>query len=500
MSNTAAALPPPPGPNVVPARRPPPRWGLQTGLWQPRQAAFWLFVVSIFLGSLYTLLLLLFAAFEAPAGLALSLFLMFLYTVPFALVIRWLDLYEREPRSMVIGAFLWGALVATFFSGIGNDTWGLVIRKVAGAEFAAYWSAALTAPVVEEIYKLLGVVLLYLIARLEIDDLIDGFVYGGLVGLGFSVAEDIFYFIFVFGGDVAGVIEGFYVRVIASGLYGHVTYTGISGIGLAYFVTRRFDTGFGKRLAVAAGLLLVAISAHFIWNSPVFDELPILLHGVVKGAPFLIGLILLVYLARRREHIALGEVLRSEVGQRGLLASELPFLHDPKARRAARKRVGQAAGPRTEQLFNQLQREQIQLALTASAADSVDDARLHQQRDVIARMRAALWQTPGGVSALNPTADELAAHSPDRVTFTPTAVVGAAGAWAWRTPDQRDPHVVPLAAGLPLQVVEERDGWMLARAQAGWHGWTGRPYLAELTPAPPPPDRPPTSTPPPAVG
>ena len=49
------SLPPPPGPVV--SHRPPPRWGVQKGLIQPRQFAFWLFVVAIVLGTLYGLLL-----------------------------------------------------------------------------------------------------------------------------------------------------------------------------------------------------------------------------------------------------------------------------------------------------------------------------------------------------------------------------------------------------------------------------------------------------------
>ena len=72
------------------------------------------------------------------------------------------------------------------------------------------------------------------------------------------------------------MLEGFYVRVIASGLYGHVTFTGIAGIGFAYFVTRRGEQPFIRRLLVAAALLLLAMAAHFIWNSPLLGTLPII--------------------------------------------------------------------------------------------------------------------------------------------------------------------------------------------------------------------------------
>ena len=108
--------------------------------------AFWLYVVVVTLGLLYALLFHVLAALTAPAGWLLSLLLMLLFIVPVALVLRWLDSYEREPRSLVIGAFMWGALVVPLFAGLSNDAWGVVITKLFGGEFAYDWSAAMTAP------------------------------------------------------------------------------------------------------------------------------------------------------------------------------------------------------------------------------------------------------------------------------------------------------------------------------------------------------------------
>jgi RsiW-degrading membrane proteinase PrsW (M82 family) len=383
----------------------------------------------------------------------------------------------------MIAAFLWGAIVAVTFSGFANDIWGIAIARLGGAEFAGEWSAALTAPPVEEIYKYLGIVVLYLIARLEFDDLMDGFVYGALIGLGFAVAEDIFYFMFVFGGDVAAVLEGFFVRVIASGLYGHVTFTGIAGIGFAYFVTHRLDKSLAKRLAVAIGLLLLAMAAHFVWNSPFFHSLPILLYGVVKGLPFLIGLVVLLYLARRRENQDLELILVDEVGRPGLLPAELTALTNRRSRRAAAKRVKKAAGGQAEQVLKQLQREQIRLALLASAADTTDDAQLLQQRLLVAGLRGRLWQFPGAAAALG--VDEATAAAPPvpeqwAAPFVPHRTIASSGGWAWATPDQTDKRRIPLAPGLQLQIMEDRGGWLLVRTQTGWAGWTGAPYLVAV--------------------
>jgi protease PrsW len=478
VTDSVAPTRPPPGPSTTTRR--PPRWGVQTGFIQLRQPAFWLFVVMVALGLLYFAVVQLLAAVISPAGWLLSWFLLILYIIPVLLVLRWIDLYEHEPRSMLIAAFLWGALVATFFAGFGNDLWGVVIARLGGGEFASQWSAALTAPPIEEIYKYLGLVVLYLVARLEFDDLIDGFIYGALIGLGFAVVEDVFYFIFTFGGDVPAVIEGFYIRVIASGLYGHVTFTGIAGIGFAYFVTHRYDASLLKRLAVAGGLLLLAMAAHFVWNSPFFDDLPILLYGVVKGLPFFVSLIILIYLARRRENQDLAEIVAGEVGKPGLLAREMEMLRDRKSRGAATKRVRQAAGPEAERIFKQLQREQIKLALTASSVDSVDDARLLQQRAVIQGMRAQLWTNPGAAAALGFTPDEIAANQPPSTAFAPDRTVGMSGGWAWPTPSQTTARALALAPGLQVQVVEDRGGWVLVRAPNGWLGWTGTPYLTEI--------------------
>ena len=73
----------------------------------------------------------------------------------------------------------------------------------------------------------------------------DGFVYGAMVGLGFTVVEDVSYFINAVAAvpgavDQSGpVLDTFLIRVVGGGLYGHVLFTGLTGTGFAYFVTQR---------------------------------------------------------------------------------------------------------------------------------------------------------------------------------------------------------------------------------------------------------------------
>lgn len=367
------------------------RWRHQRGLWAPRNPAFWLLVGLVILAGLMV-------AFEqvtylttAPGVWLLSYLLLFVYVLPTVLVVRALDLYEREPTSLMLASFLWGSTAAIQFSALSNVMWGAVIVRLAGPEFAAEWSGAITAPLVEEFYKVVGVVLVYLIARTEIDDLMDGLVYGAMVGLGFTVVEDVLYFMNEFGGSVGGVLEGFWVRVIASGLYGHVLYSGLAGIGLAYFVVHRADRGLLNRVGVAMALLLAGMVAHAFWNAPwLWNELPLLVATTVKGMPFFLALVLAVRLARRREHRWLGAALHHEVDGPGITAQELRVLMEPSRRRKLYNAVERESGRTARRTLQRLHREQINLAMISARVGDRSHPDLVEQRAFIASIRDML--------------------------------------------------------------------------------------------------------------
>jgi hypothetical protein len=172
--------------------------------WQPRQPAFWLYLLIVGATGVVALGEQSFLRRISPTGWALSWALLVLYALPVFVLVYLLDLYEREPLSVMLAALVWGAVGATTLAQIANGGWGLVVAKLGGPEFAARWTPALTAPFVEEALKGIGVVLVYLIVRDELDDVMDGFVYGAVCGLGFAVVEDVFYFMGAFGGSPAG--------------------------------------------------------------------------------------------------------------------------------------------------------------------------------------------------------------------------------------------------------------------------------------------------------
>lgn len=391
------------------ARPSPPDWGHRVSLWQWRQPAFWVFAAVLLAGMIGSLILQLGFAELSPGGLTLSWLLMLLYAVPMFLLVYLLDLYEREPLSLVFGALLWGAFAATLLSIVASAGWESLAFRLLG-ESALEWGAAVVAPPVEELLKGCGIVFIALIARGEIDDLMDGFVYGAMVGLGFTVIEDVLYFIGVFGGSIGGVLQGFFIRVVASGLYGHVLYSGLFGIGIAYFITRRGEVTAGRRLAVAGGLILTAILGHALWNSPLLFFFPhdlsgpaaylqLILATTVKGAPLLVFVILMVRLARKRESRWLHNALADEVGGTGIHEAELAVLESPAARRRSTREMRARAGPVAAATLKRLQRAQIDLAMIRTRVDDPEHPDLVRQRDYCAALRDWLLTHASG----NPT-------------------------------------------------------------------------------------------------
>jgi len=377
---------------------------------QPRLPAFWLYTTVVALTGVVAIAEQNLFREMSPGGWALSWGLVILYAAPVAMLIYLLDLYEREPIPLLAAAFVWGAVAATTLSAIGNAGWGIVVARLGGPEFASRWSAALTAPFVEETLKGVGIVLIVLIARGEVDDVMDGFVYGALCGLGFAVVEDVFYFIAVFGGDVEGVLQGFFVRVIASGLYSHVLYSGLIGMAIGIVTTRRDDRPVRDRLRLAGLLAGAAVFGHFLWNSPILDFFPshpwdgvewflIPVATAVKGLPFLLFVVLAIRLAHSRERRWLRETLAAELGEEAVTPQELAILESPRRRFRARRELRRRAGKRAAELLKRLQREQVNLAMVRSRVASEDDPALIRQRAVCGSLRDALKAIPGAASA-----------------------------------------------------------------------------------------------------
>jgi RsiW-degrading membrane proteinase PrsW (M82 family) len=166
------------------------------------------------------------------------------------------DRYEPEPKTFVVYLFGWG-MMAGIISSYFNPTIAAYIG-IGGAAF------------VEEPLKLLGVYLLSTGRRTgyEMNNHLDGMVYGAAAGAGFAALENMYYISTMVMRQGSPIISAILFRATTS--FCHIAWTAIAGrsLGLA-----RALKGWIHWTDFIPGLLIV-IPLHFFWNS-----FPLMLRG-----------------------------------------------------------------------------------------------------------------------------------------------------------------------------------------------------------------------------
>jgi len=206
--------------------------------------------------------------------------------VPVA-ILRYLDRRERESPWLFVVAILWGAVIATGIAlplnqgvFVGVARWlaeNPALREFLGPQAVLLIAAPLAGPLVEEITKGVGVLLLFWLLRAEFDNMRDGLIYGALVGVGFNLFEAPLYV--AQGYTQHGVAPwGLQVgaRFALFGLGGHALFSGIFGafLGLARQSGRPW-----VRVVAPLGGLILAILAHALNNI-----LPLIVTVVLRSA------------------------------------------------------------------------------------------------------------------------------------------------------------------------------------------------------------------------
>jgi RsiW-degrading membrane proteinase PrsW (M82 family) len=364
-----------------------------------RQPAYWLFLILVFAGFVLVGSQQLGYLATYPQAWFLSVLLMAVVAIPVGVVIYRFDQFEPEPAVLIAVALLWGGVVALGFAAIANSAALTFLQGFLSAKQVDSWGAALVAPINEEFYKGAGLVMIFLIARDEIDGLMDGLVYGAMIGLGFQVMENIQYFVHAASqagaGQIGPVVSTFFVRVLVAGLYSHMLFTGLLGFGFAYLVTRR-SASWAVRIGVFALFVVLSWAAHFVWNSPWLDSLmagsaaSFILALVIKGLPFLVLLLLLGLFARRREEEAFSRLMVEEVGGDVVTPEEFQVLKSSRRRRAALRRMKRQEGPAARTVLKHLQREQMNLALFHSKVRAPGHPAIEVQRDKVRQLKAQL--------------------------------------------------------------------------------------------------------------
>ncbi|MEA2527315.1 MAG: protease PrsW, partial [Thermomicrobiales bacterium] len=129
-----------------------------------------------------------------PVALPLSVIAAVVPALFYSWLVLRLDKYEAEPRRAIIGAFAWGAVGAILFSVIAELIFGSLLVGEVGEEGASFLTVAVGAPIIEEFFKGIALLVLLWFFRREFDNVLDGLVYGALIGLGFAMTENILYF------------------------------------------------------------------------------------------------------------------------------------------------------------------------------------------------------------------------------------------------------------------------------------------------------------------
>lgn len=181
-------------------------------------------------------------------------------------LIYWIDRYEKEPWWLLTAAFLWGAIPSILAALIFNTVFSLPLHYFAGDVAGEALAASFIAPPVEETLKGLALLIIFFAWRHEIDSILDGIIYGAMVGMGFAMVENVLYFVNVY---LEGGIEAWSLNIVVrSVLFGlnHALFTSMTGLGIA--VARMTTNSLLRVVAPLAGWM-TAMFLHFLHNAAV---------------------------------------------------------------------------------------------------------------------------------------------------------------------------------------------------------------------------------------
>ena len=276
------------------------------------------------------------------------------------LAIRWVDRWEPEPVGALWFAFLWGAAVSVAIALVIDLGVQLTMAVATGGAADEAVQAVIQAPLVEEVAKGLGVLLIYAFSRAHFDGPVDGLVYAATVAAGFAFTENILYFgVALIEGGAEDLGSTFVIRGIFSP-FAHVLFTGFTGIMIGIGVRRGGGAGVVGWFLIG---LLGATLLHALWNgSAVFATDAIGLYFTVQVPIFIVAVLLTVWL-RREEVRVTRRRLREYAAAGWLSAGEVDMLATPSGRRQAKAWAG-AMVPSRAVPMRRLIRDATHLAFT----------------------------------------------------------------------------------------------------------------------------------------
>lgn len=315
----------------------------------------WVVSVGCALGGLVMGVLLLLSG--EPSALATAVVLAALPVGPLVGCYLWLDRYEPEPRRLLAAGLLWGAFGATTLSLLLQAPWGDLDLEVSGV---------VAAPLSEETAKGLFLVMLLWWRRHELDGVLDGIVYAGMVGIGFAFVENVLYLTAAtsetgeFGlgpGEALGVT--FVLRCLVSP-FAHPLFTSFLGVAVGLAVGNRSRPA--RWLLVLGGWIL-AVLLHAGWNAAAFladGGLFLVVYVVVMAPLFVLALGLALWVRGAERRVL--EAALVDAASRGLVPrTDIVWIVDLKARRLARSHARTYGGPVAVRTMEEYQQAAVEL-------------------------------------------------------------------------------------------------------------------------------------------
>jgi protease PrsW len=284
---------------------------------------------------------------------------------------RVVDRYDPEPWWLLIGALGWGAIASCGFAAVINTAVGEFGEAAFGDGAGEILAACVSAPIVEEGFKGLGVFGIYYFVRREFDGVVDGVIYAMFTALGFAAMEDVIYYGRAVSVELQHGVGGalgvtFALRGIVSP-WGHPLFTSMTGIGFG--IARETDKPHLRWLAPLGGYAS-AVFLHSVWNTAgsihaalVIVMLPLWIAAVI-GFGFLIN-----WLVKRK-----GKIIRAFLQDEVLMGFLTPWELELVCSRAPRMRANAHYGGEVGKRF-------------VDTASRLALSKWHAQRATRARMK-----------------------------------------------------------------------------------------------------------------
>jgi len=263
--------------------------------------------------------------------------LAFIPLVVYMAIPRVIDRYDPEPWWCLALALVWGAIAACGFAAAINTAVLWLLGLVVPASVAEGLTTCVCAPLVEELWKGLGVLGVFYFLRREFDGVVDGVIYATFTALGFAAIENVTYYASADLSKHHSALAGtFLIRGILAP-WGHPLYTSMTGLG---FGLSRETTRPWVRWAAPFFGYCGAVLLHATWNTAAQLSGMLWLLMLPLWLVFVAAFLgLLLWLVARKGRI-IRDNLKDEVLLGILSAAELQLIASP----IGRLRAGMSHG------------------------------------------------------------------------------------------------------------------------------------------------------------